>query len=124
MPVVQCWGRPRAANISQVAERSFVSSTRSGRFTHCQEEPRSSSGGKRKASEQNGSLNEDNHSNKMRMRSELTCVRDGCKRSSGQAVCRVCRLLLRSGCNVRSRELDSDFAAWAIPERMERLSGI
>jgi hypothetical protein len=30
-------GRPRAADISQVAKRSFVSSTRSGRFTHCQE---------------------------------------------------------------------------------------
>jgi hypothetical protein len=31
------WEGPRAADISQVAKRSFVSSTRSGRFTHCQE---------------------------------------------------------------------------------------
>src|ERR1700680_5128355 len=124
MPVVQCWGRPRAANISQVAERSFVSSTRSGRVTHCQEEPRSSSDGKRKPSDQDGRLNEDNHSNKMRMRSELTCVRHGCKRSDGQAVCRVCRLFLGSGRNFCSRELHSNFAARAIAERMERLSGL
>lgn len=75
-------------------------------------------------SNHDGRRDEGNHSKKVRMRYELTCVRNGCNRLNGQAVCRVCWLLLASGSDLRSRELDSDFPTWAITERMERLIGI